>query len=85
MHSRQVLGLVDWELLVLFVGLFVVNHALQATGLPARAVEALAGFTLGEERRQVLWQAWWVSPIARSAWLEARGLPIVQGASDETG
>ncbi|MBI5069518.1 MAG: anion transporter [Deltaproteobacteria bacterium] len=42
MHSRQVLGLVDWELLVLFVGLFVVNHALQATGLPARAVEALA-------------------------------------------
>jgi len=42
MHSRQVLGLVDWELLVLFVGLFVVNHALQATGLPAQGVEALA-------------------------------------------
>lgn len=42
MHSRQVLGLVDWELLVLFVGLFVVNHALQATGLPGQAVEALA-------------------------------------------
>lgn len=42
-------------------------------------------FTLGDERRKVLWQAWWVSPIARSAWLEAKGLPIVQGASDETG
>ena len=32
LHSRQMLGLVDWELLVLFIGLFVVNHALQDTG-----------------------------------------------------
>jgi Na+/H+ antiporter NhaD/arsenite permease-like protein len=43
MHSRKMLGLVDWELLVLFVGLFVVNHALQATGLPERWVAGLAG------------------------------------------
>jgi len=42
MHSRHVLGLVDWELLVLFVGLFVVNHAFQATGLPGQWVAALA-------------------------------------------
>jgi len=42
MHSRRMLGLVDWELLVLFIGLFVVNHAIQATGVPARAVAALA-------------------------------------------
>jgi Na+/H+ antiporter NhaD/arsenite permease-like protein len=42
MHSRKMLGLVDWELLVLFVGLFVVHHALQATGWPGRWVEALA-------------------------------------------
>jgi Na+/H+ antiporter NhaD/arsenite permease-like protein len=42
LHSRKMLGLVDWEVLVLFVGLFVVNHALQATGLPARWVEGLA-------------------------------------------
>jgi len=33
---------VDWELLVLFVGLFVVHHALQTTGLPARWADALA-------------------------------------------
>lgn len=32
MHSRHMLGLVDWQLLVLFVGLFIVNHALQAAG-----------------------------------------------------
>ena len=43
MHSRRMLGLVDWELLVLFMGLFVVNHALQETGVPAQAVAALAG------------------------------------------
>ena len=42
MHSRRMLGLVDWELLVLFMGLFVVNHALQETGIPAQAVAALA-------------------------------------------
>jgi Na+/H+ antiporter NhaD/arsenite permease-like protein len=42
MHSRTKLGLVDWELLVLFMGLFVVNHALQATGLPARWLAHLA-------------------------------------------
>jgi Na+/H+ antiporter NhaD/arsenite permease-like protein len=42
MHSRRMLGLVDWELLVLFMGLFVVNHALHETGIPAQAVAALA-------------------------------------------
>jgi len=43
LHSRKMLGLVDWELLVLFIGLFVVNHALQKTGLAADAMAALAG------------------------------------------
>ncbi len=42
LHSRQMLGLVDWELLVLFIGLFVVNHALQNTGLVAEVVAELA-------------------------------------------
>lgn len=44
LHSRQMLGLVDWQLLVLFAGLFVVNEALQATGLVAAAVAGLAGW-----------------------------------------
>jgi Na+/H+ antiporter NhaD/arsenite permease-like protein len=43
LHSRHMLGLVDWELLVLFVGLFVVNHAFQHAGLAAAAVAGLAG------------------------------------------
>jgi Na+/H+ antiporter NhaD/arsenite permease-like protein len=32
MASREILGLVDWHLLVLFVGLFVVNDALASSG-----------------------------------------------------
>lgn len=42
LHSTRMLGLVDWELLILFIGLFVVNHALAQTGLTAQAVQALA-------------------------------------------
>ncbi len=38
LHSNKMLGLVDWELLVLFIGLFVVNHAFQETGLAAQAM-----------------------------------------------
>lgn len=33
MASRQMLALVDWQLLILFVGLFIVNHAVAASGL----------------------------------------------------
>jgi Na+/H+ antiporter NhaD/arsenite permease-like protein len=38
LHSAQVMGYVDWQLLLLFIGLFIVNHALQATGLAGQAV-----------------------------------------------
>jgi Na+/H+ antiporter NhaD/arsenite permease-like protein len=41
MASRDLIGLVDWHLLVLFVGLFVVNHAVAEAGLAARASAAL--------------------------------------------
>jgi Na+/H+ antiporter NhaD/arsenite permease-like protein len=49
-HSSQVMGFVDWELLVLFMGLFVVNAAFAHTGLAAAAVAALAqhGVVLGD-------------------------------------
>ncbi|HHO77099.1 MAG TPA: anion transporter [Deltaproteobacteria bacterium] len=42
MHSRDMLGLVDWQLLVLFCGLFIVNHALQQTHVPDSVVADLA-------------------------------------------
>jgi Na+/H+ antiporter NhaD/arsenite permease-like protein len=41
MHSRDMLQLVDWQLLVLFAGLFVVNHALLQTGAPTALVADL--------------------------------------------
>jgi len=52
MASRDLIGLVDWHLLVLFVGLFVVNHAVAEAGLAAQANAALrgAGVDLGDAR-----------------------------------
>ncbi|HSC95687.1 MAG TPA: anion transporter [Burkholderiales bacterium] len=42
LHSFKMLGLVDWQLLVLFIGLFVVNHALARTGVPEHTIQDLA-------------------------------------------
>lgn len=39
-RTREVLALVDWHLLILFAGLFVVNHAFEASGMLERAVAA---------------------------------------------
>jgi Na+/H+ antiporter NhaD/arsenite permease-like protein len=50
LHSNKMLGLVDWELLVLFTGLFVVNHAFERTGLTAAVVRDLAGSGLDLQR-----------------------------------
>ncbi|MGE0098950.1 MAG: anion transporter [Hydrogenophaga sp.] len=41
LHSSHVMGLVDWPLLILFMGLFVVNHAFETTGLAGQAVNLL--------------------------------------------
>ncbi len=38
MASRDMLGMVDWHLLVLFAALFAINHALGLTGIPAAFV-----------------------------------------------
>ncbi len=38
LHSAHVMGFVDWQLLLLFIGLFVVNQAFENTGLAADAV-----------------------------------------------
>ncbi|MBN2242566.1 MAG: anion transporter [Acidobacteria bacterium] len=44
MASRKFLGLVDWPLLVLFSGLFVVNSVLVSTGVLDAVLEALERF-----------------------------------------
>jgi len=38
LHSRRMLGRLDWQILILFIGLIVVNHALQLTSLPVQDV-----------------------------------------------
>jgi Na+/H+ antiporter NhaD/arsenite permease-like protein len=50
MQSREMLGLVDWHLLVLFMSLFVVNHALEASGATAAAASKLAAAGIDLER-----------------------------------
>ena len=52
--TRTMLGLVDWHLLVLFGGLFVVTHALAATGLPEAALAWLLAAGLGLDYLTVL-------------------------------
>ena len=43
MASREMIGLVDWHLLVLFVGLFVLNDAVQRAGVLRALFDELAG------------------------------------------
>jgi len=57
LHSRKMLGLIDWELLVLFMSLFVVNHALQRTGLTADAMNYLSGHGVRLEQPGTLFGA----------------------------
>lgn len=54
LHTRQMLGLVDYQLLVLFGGLFIVTDALAATGLPADLVAVLRDHGLTPDRLAVL-------------------------------
>lgn len=56
--SREMIGMVDWHLLVLFAGLFVVTDALAETGLPGQAVAALEAMGLAPDNLAV------IAPIA---------------------
>jgi Na+/H+ antiporter NhaD/arsenite permease-like protein len=52
--SREMLAGVDWPLLLLFAGLFVLNQALADTGLTRAALDALDATGLGIDRLSVL-------------------------------
>ncbi len=41
MHTRAMLGVVDWHLITMFAGLFIVVHGLGASGVPEVAVRTL--------------------------------------------
>jgi len=53
MASRRILGLVDGHLILLFVALFVVNHAFEETGLAAQGLARLE--RAGIDLRQPAW------------------------------
>lgn len=53
MASREVIGLVDWHLLVLFAGLFIVNKAFAAAGFPDRLAGGLGA--VGVRLEDVRW------------------------------
>jgi Na+/H+ antiporter NhaD/arsenite permease-like protein len=46
LHSREMLALVDWQLLVLFAGLFIVNHAVAEAGALQSGVQGLTNYGL---------------------------------------
>jgi Na+/H+ antiporter NhaD/arsenite permease-like protein len=60
LRSQNMLGLVDWELLVLFMSLFVVNAALQRTGLTGEAVAWMAAHGLHLDQPGALFGATFV-------------------------
>jgi len=49
-ESRAVFGLVDWQLLLLFLGLFVVNHAVAQVGLLERMFAGIRAFGVAPEQ-----------------------------------
>lgn len=54
MHTRQMLGLVDWHLLALFVGLFIVGRGFELSGWTEAAREAMAAAGLDLSHPAVL-------------------------------
>ncbi|HLF56081.1 MAG TPA: SLC13 family permease, partial [Thermoanaerobaculia bacterium] len=71
MHTREMLGLVDWHLLALFVGLFVVTRGLEVAGWTAAGAQALAAAGLPLESPVVL------VPVAAVAGSLIGNVPIV--------
>lgn len=47
MKSRSLLGLVDWHLITLFCGLFIIIRGFSATGVPQQAVQWLGHHGMG--------------------------------------
>ena len=81
LHSNKMLGLVDWELLILFIGLFVVNHALQETGIAAGIVADLAAAGVNLERPGPLFAATLVlSNVVSNVPAVMLLLPVAAGA-----
>ncbi|WP_286191907.1 SLC13 family permease [Roseomonas genomospecies 6] len=69
--SREMLGMVDWHLLVLFASLFAINHALKLTGLPAEFIGGLEAAGWLPDRLAVM------TPLALAASNSIGNVPAV--------
>ncbi len=54
MQTRSILGLVDWHLITLFIGLFVVIRGIESSGLPAQALAILEQYGIDIRNHYVL-------------------------------
>lgn len=82
LRSRKMLGLVDWELLVLFMSLFVVNHALQRTGLTEQAISYLASLGVRLDQPGSLFAAiFLLSNLVSNVPAVMLLIPVVHGAA----
>jgi Na+/H+ antiporter NhaD/arsenite permease-like protein len=80
LRSRNMLGLVDWELLVLFMSLFVVNHALQRTGFTQHAIAWLASLGVRLDQPGALFGATFVlSNLVSNVPAVMLLIPVVHG------
>ncbi|HEX4596388.1 MAG TPA: anion transporter [Burkholderiaceae bacterium] len=83
LHSREMLGQVDWELLILFIGLFVVNRALADTGLAQQAVLRMSAAGVSLAAPAPLFAATFVlSNLVSNVPAVMLLLPLIRSASD---
>ncbi|HSD68919.1 MAG TPA: MBL fold metallo-hydrolase [Woeseiaceae bacterium] len=61
------------------------GHDLEATRKELDLASFIDEFAGDDADARLKFDNWWQQPISRSAWLEASGEPIRQGAADETG
>ena len=54
-QSRRTLDMVDWQLLLMFIGLFIVNHAMEATGTLGILLKWLGGLGVNLDNAAALY------------------------------
>jgi Na+/H+ antiporter NhaD/arsenite permease-like protein len=54
-QSRRMLDMVDWQLLLMFIGLFIVNHAMDASGSLAVLLKWLGGLGVNLDNAAALY------------------------------
>jgi Na+/H+ antiporter NhaD/arsenite permease-like protein len=81
-------GEVDWITLFFFIGLFMIVHGVETTGLMDRAAQALAAFTGGQLASTgaiILWSAAFLSAIVDNIPFVAAMIPVIKSLEPAVG